>query len=292
MRISYLLLLTVGISGCSLFYSNSYFTEDFTIYSNREQELVDRTGRDTERLFEIYNILLDTCLKGDHLTIVLSGSGTETKPDSGNGSLMGYFIPYWDYISIDTSHGALFKDGKVDYDSMRIVLIHEVAHYFLLTKWPSLEYKPWLNEGLASVFETLLFDNEVAELPYFNPPLFYNTYSAIRKGKAETLVELTSMTWRDFHSNEKSRRYSLAWSLCMYLLTVELSGDLALDQKIDLMSKMEPEDFVEIQDRWSAYFLFFDAEAILEAFVEHPTLTLTPIWAQEELDHLRAKEKE
>ena len=287
-----LLLLTTLTSGCSVFYERGYWDDDFTIYSNRKQELVDEVGRDTERLFEIYETLLNTCAE-DHLTIVLRGDGTKITEGKG-GTTLGYYMPYWDYICVDTSHrGVTNKDGEMDYVAMRTILVHELAHYFILSKYPGIQKKTWLNEGLAGIFESLLFDDERAELPYLHPLLFSVAWLDIRYDTAESIAELTSMTWGEFHNERKDKHYALAWSLCWYLLVVQQQGHLTISDRVEAMMRMEPEDFVAIQGDWESTIFSFDLEKNLEILSEISWLRLTSEWALRELEILRrAKEEE
>ena len=293
MRLTLLVLAVPLISGCSLFYSNSYHHEHFTIYSNRDQDVTDCVGMDAERLFEIFEYFFDVQME-KHLTISLKGSGTKAAKDRVD-TLMGYYLPYWHFISIDTTNGAVFKDGEVDRSVVRYILAHEMAHYFILSKFPEVQNKSWLNEGLAGVFEVVLFDDEHAELPYLNPTLFYTTLHTFFNDIDEvpSLAELTEMSWGEFHkTGAKSKHYALAWSLCMYLIVIELPREMTFSEKIEAIIEMEPEDFAAMHDDWLRFFITFDVRKLLRHLAESTDLDLTPAWAQKELDLLEAKEED
>lgn len=286
----FILLLLPFVSGCSLFYSNIYSHKDFTIYSNRDQEEVNNIGKMAERLFEIYEDLLEVCLD-DHLTIYLQGDSNNVV-EADADDLLGYYISilWFDYISLDTAYSHLNKeDGEIDYDEMRVALAHEVSHYFILAKWPEIANKPWISEGLATVFETLLFDDERSELAYLNLDYYYVAASTIAKENVN-LVRLVNIPRQEFYNSErKSAYYSLSWALCTYLLCAELSPGLSFSEKIEMMMQMESDYFSLIEREWTRFFLLLDVKGTLENLANDPDRKLVAEWAKKELEKYKAE---
>ena len=95
------------------------------------------------------------------------------------------------------------------------MLLHEIAHHFLVNELPGISGKCWLNEGLAGNLEVGVIEKDRAEFPLLNPVLLKIAQREITENKNRPLLaELMQSDWKDFHNEEtREMNYALSWSL-------------------------------------------------------------------------------
>ena len=100
-------------------------------------------------------------------------------------SVLGYYVPLLNYICIDTSpHWARSET------MLQQILLHEVAHHFVVTEYPAASRQCWLNEGLAGNLEMSLFEGARFEYPLLNPPLFQLAQASLYEAEKPLQMEL------------------------------------------------------------------------------------------------------
>lgn len=88
---------------------------------------------------------------------------------------------------------------------------HEMSH--LITAWHLGPTPPWLNEGIAEHFETMQPTWNSAEFSFNRPHL-----DRLRKNGPLSLIELTSLSRREWGAKNPLLRYASAWSIVAFLM--------------------------------------------------------------------------
>ena len=154
-------VLVSTVSGCSLIYDNRCSGDGFVVYSDRSPQFVAQVGKEVQLITDGFSRVFDMPRKDlGSLTIVLHGMDSNVVDYSHSPDLLGYYIPVINYISIDTS--PIWSESD---DLIGQVLLHEVAHHFIISLYSKASDECWLNEGLAGAFETTLYDQERMECP-------------------------------------------------------------------------------------------------------------------------------
>jgi hypothetical protein len=281
-------LLVQALAGCGLFYDTSYRGARFTIYSDREPAFVEHVGKKVERIYRGYEALfaLDPATLG-RTTIILQGDETEPADADYSPSVLGYYIPLLNYISIDTHPAWARRDG-----TLQQILLHELAHHFLVTEFPQASNQCWLNEGLAGNLEVTLFDGQRFEYPLLNPALFQIAQAAIYDRQHPVgLGEFLDMSWREFHTTSaKERSYALAWSVVYFLLEKHFSREIPLGERIEALYGLDREAILALEDDWRGFLRGFDVTShLLRLAMRHGADTrLSARWAVEELGNTRS----
>lgn len=111
---------------------------------------------------------------------------------------------------------------------------HEVSH--LITAWHLGPTPPWLNEGIAEHFETMQVAWQSATFQDNRGHL-----ALLAKRGTVALEELTTLSRRDWTTEDAQRRYASAWSLIAFLMhsepgtrTLREVLNLAYAQRCDL----------------------------------------------------------
>lgn len=254
MKYAALLFLLFCCTGCSLFYDHNIKGHGFVIHSNQDAELTKMVKDKTtlirhgyQQLFNLSNEELGT------FSIFLRGG------DSERIHLLGYYVPVLDWIVIYTDVELVREEGQ-----LTTILLHEIAHHFLVTDHPEISNIPWLNEGLAGVFEMSLFMGWHFEFQTFNPTLFDWVRREEHKVVPEDMVRILTSDWSCFHKSEqKDRNYAVSWSVCWYLLNVYLDQDKPLGERIKIMYSLDPSELVKLAEGWHKFVMEFDEDEYL-----------------------------
>ena len=282
-RLSRLLVCAIltGLSGCGLVYDNQYRAQSFTIYSDRSDSFVSRVGRDVEQIYGGYQSLFGVGPRDlGRTTIILEGDGTEVdeEDEDGGSNVLGYYVPLLNFISVDTTRRWARSEVM-----LQQVLLHEVAHHFIVTEHPAASRQCWLNEGLAGTLEVTLFETHHFEYPLFNMPLFLLAQRAVHEKSDLRLNEFVQMDWHDFHgSGEKETHYALAWSIVYFILEQHLPQDQSLGERFNTLYRMaDRADLASLEDEWIHFLRSFDvAGHLLElASRQEQRDRLTARWA-------------
>lgn len=255
--------LLTSLPGCGLFYENSYEGESFTIYSDRSDTFVSRVGQDVEKIYGGYEQLFGVESRDLGRTkIILEGDGTEVAEDEDDSSsnVLGYYVPLLNYISVDTTRRWARSEVM-----LQQVLLHEIAHHFIVTEHPGASRQCWLNEGLAGTLEVTLFEQDHFEYPLFNMPLFLLAQRAARENPKLSLNNFVSMNWHEFHdSEEKEIHYALAWSVVYFILEHHLPHQQSLGDRFESLYDMaEGADLAQLETDWRQFLIGFDSAGYL-----------------------------
>ncbi len=276
-------------SGCGLVYKNSLRERCFTLYSDRSEEYLKRVAGKIERIYkglgELFEVSEDRL---GHPAILLEGEDSDVVDLRHSPDILGYYLPFLNLISVDST-----EDPREN-ETLDQVLLHEIAHHFIVTEWPSASSECWLNEGLAGALEVSLFDNDGFEFPLLNPVLGQIAHNAVY-GREELprLAELLTMSWSQFHDREqKEHNYALAWALVYFLLEREFPPEMPLGDKIDALYRLDRTKIAEREPEWSRFLRAFDLNGRLLdlARLTGKGTRLTALWAIETAGHLRSGE--
>ena len=283
-----LLLAWLGLPGCGLFYKNSYEGPNFNLYSDRKPEFLAQVGAKVARIYEGYESLFG--LSPDCLgttTIILRGDDSDVVDYGYAPSLLGYYIPLFNYISIDTACVWTLEDKMLEQ-----ILLHEVSHHFIATEYSGASKECWLNEGLAGALEVTAFDEDSFEHPLLNP-LLYQLARRVAYSEPDVLnlKEFLALSWGQFHDKAtKERNYALAWSVVYFLLAMHLPQDKPLGERIEELYHMDRAAIAALEKPWTAFLRGFDITRALVALAHDPTAErqLTSRWATTQVGNLKS----
>jgi hypothetical protein len=283
-----LTLLLLLPSGCSLIYKHSYQGRSFAIYSDRKSEFLAEVGKKVTRIYEGYQKLFEIPETRLGLsTLVLQGDDSAILDYGYSPTLLGYYVPFFNYISVDTASVSTQSEEMLDQ-----VLLHEIAHHFIATEFPRASQECWLNEGLAGSLEVTLFKEDHFEHPLFNPILFQIAQrTAYSSPDSVNLQRLLDMGWAEFHQNEeKERNYALAWSIVYFLLERTLPAEMPLGERIEVLYTMDRARISKLEASWVTFLRGFDMARHLLTLARSnaPERGLTSLWAARQLGNLRS----
>jgi len=281
-------LTTFPAVGCGLFYENSYEGSAYTLYSDRSEAFLSRVGKKVTRIYTGYQELFE--VPQDSLgttTIILEGDDSDVLDYGYSPSVLGYYVPLLNYISIDTTPVCTQSEEMLEQ-----VLLHEIGHHFIVTEHPAASQECWLNEGLAGALEVTVFDDNTFEYTLLNPVLFQVAQSVAYEPKNRLdLKKILAMSWGDFHDPErKERNYALAWSIVYFLLDRHLPGDLPLGKRIEALYNLDRDAISLLQPQWIFFLRSFDLTGhLVELAVDSsPEKHLKSLWAIRQLGTVRS----
>ena len=277
--------------GCGAFYRYHHDSPRFSLHTDLAQDFLDETAPQVERMLEGLSRLFD--LDPQRLskpTIVFKGKAADLDviDHSYSPTLLGYYIPFWSYIAVDTST-AWTRETSM----LHQILLHEIAHHCIVTRYPEASRACWLNEGLAGNLEMTLFDAERFETVLLNPLLLTIARQAVlvdaRRGDLQGLVGLS---WRAFHNDpHKEIEYAISWSVVYFFLTERLADRGPLAARIAALVELSPDAIVAAEPAWRRFLTQFDLTSRLIALARtaQPDAGdwLTGRWAIQQLGSLR-----
>jgi hypothetical protein len=218
------------LSGCSLFYEHHLEYDEFSLYGDQSRATLERTGDTIERVFAAYRELFPSLSKRVHGARVLYAEDSLSQERIFTGELRqeGFYLPAFDLIHLSP------RRPRGDADDLSVIL-HEMAHHFLISGYPSTSSRYWLNEGLACCLEVSFFDDDGRlRTPYFHSTLYGQARRLLREEGEEAfrreLDQLLEASWFRFHhSDDKNRNYALSWGLFWQILE-EREG--SLDERV------------------------------------------------------------
>lgn len=275
-----------------MLYRHEYKSDRFAIYSDLSPDFLRRIGPEVEEIFRGYDDLFQLPThKLGHTTIILRGEARDQEVvDLGySPSLLGYYIPFLNLISVDTKP-AWTRERAM----LKQILLHEIAHHFIVTEYPAASKECWLNEGLAGNLEVTLFEEGRFEYPLLNPVLLgIARHSILVDPGAGDLKKLLSLGWSEFHGDgNKELDYALAWALVYYLLEHSLSPEIPLGERINMLYRMDRSLIASLEPGWLEFIRGFDltGELVRMARAQSPHAPrgkLTPRWAARQLGALK-----
>ena len=281
------LTVVVSQSGCGLFYENSYNGSGFNVYSDRNAEFVGSVGAKVSHIYRGFGALFE--IPPERLgttTIVLDGDDDTVVDPGYSPSVLGYYVPMFNYIRVDTNPAWARTDAM-----LQQILLHEVAHHFIVTEFPKASKRCWLNEGLAGTLEVTLFEDEHFEYPLFNPALYQIAQAAAYdRNHPPRLQELVELGWGEFHDAEcKERHYALSWAFCYYILERHLPAGMSLGQRIEALYELTERELLALEPGWRSFLRGFDFTGHLLKLASATDVDrqLTARWAIEQLAKVR-----
>ena len=176
---------------------------------------------------------------------------------------------------------------------LKQILLHEVAHHFIVTEYPAASKECWLNEGLAGNLEVTQFEDGRSEYPLLNPVLMGIVRHAILVSpESVKLKKLIHLGWSEFHSDEeKELDYALSWSIVYFLLEHHFSPNVPLGERIHQLYQIDRAEVVALEPLWLEFLQEFELTEELVELVNTPPGRsgglLTSRWAVEQLGSLR-----
>ena len=281
-------------SGCSLaglFYKHSYRSDRFVIYSDHDPEFLARVGPEVETIYSGYERLFRISpAKLGRTKIILRGDARDQHVVdlAYSPNLLGYYIPFFNMISVDTKPVWAREKSMLEQ-----ILLHEIAHHFIITGCPEAGSKCWLNEGLAGNLEMTLFEGERFEYPLLNPTLLGIARRAVQiSHPGADLKRLLSMDWSEFHNGtDKDINYSLSWAIVYFLLQEHFPREQPLIERIWALYRIQPEEVMAEEGRFIEFLRRFDLTETLVRLARSgesdPNARLTPVWAIRQLGNLK-----
>ena len=286
-RFAAVTILCLVSCGCGLAYKNRLSRDGFVVYTNDGQGFLEKTGDQIETIYDSLAKVFEIPKPFPWTTrIFLDGQGEGVLDYSYNPDLLGYYVPFLQMIRIDSRAAAsnLVSD-------LGQVLLHEIAHHFLVNELPGISGKCWLNEGLAGNLEVGVIEKDRAEFPLLNPVLLKIAQREITENENRPLLaDLLQSDWTDFHNEEtREMNYALSWSIVYHLLTREFPAALSLKERINRINFMDKTEISALESGWRKNILGLDLVAELSrlARLAAPEKKMTSAWAIKELCKVR-----
>lgn len=277
-----LILLALFCGGCSSLFRHHVENDDFSLYGNQDRERLESAGKSIARAIRSYRELFPTraasvpapwvIYKEDELSrqrIFIDDSRRE-----------GYYLPLLKLIHLSPHRDHVDDVGDT-------VILHEVAHHFLVWTFPKTTSVYWLNEGFACALEVSWFgDDGNLVTPLYHATLHQHARQALfqlgEERFCEEIASLVSGSWFRFHHHgDKTRNYALAWALVYHLLE-QRTGNL--EERLASIVDLRPDELQSVSlnlIRW----LRLSPDTHLERLAQRPELTL---WAVESWLKLRS----
>ena len=138
---------------------------------------------------------------------------------------------------------AAFLEGQ-GRDALRRTLQHEAFHQFAHSA-VSQDLPPWLNEGLATVFEEGIFLGRSFKLGQVPPRRVRQLEEDLRQRRLIPFRRLMTMSldeWSIALSDQSTRgatQYNQAWAMCHFLIFAERDGDTIYRRRfLDLLARI------------------------------------------------------
>jgi hypothetical protein len=140
---------------------------------------------------------------------------------------------------------AAFLEGQ-GRDALRRTLQHEAFHQFAHSLiHPDLP--PWVNEGLATVFEEGIFLGRSFTLGQVPPRRVRQLQADIENGRLVPFREIMTMSlddWsralndKDKHQTRGATQYNQAWAMCHFLIFAQRNGDTIYRRRfLDMLTR-------------------------------------------------------
>ena len=286
-RLAAVIILCLVSCGCGLAYKNRLSRDGFIVYTNDGQGFLEKTGDQIETIYDSLAEVFEIPKPFPWTTrIFLDGQAEGVLDYSYNPDLLGYYVPFLQMIRIDSRAAASNLVSDLDQ-----VLLHEIAHHFLVNELPGISGKCWLNEGLAGNIEVGVIEKDRAEFPLLNPVLLKIAQREITENENRPLLtDLLQSDWTDFHNEEtREMNYALSWSIVYHLLTREFPAALSLKDRINRIHFMDKTEISALESGWRKNILGLDLVAELSrlARLAVPEKKMTSAWAIKELCKVR-----
>jgi len=275
-----LLVVSLSTTGCGLLYRTSHHAEHFSLYADRSDGFVERSAATIDAIFHHFLELFDVDARQlAPTTICLDGEDDDVVDHNYRPDLLGYYVPFFRFIRVDTRAAMTTNEH-----GLQQVLLHEIAHHFIVHEYPNATRECWLNEGIAGNLEMTTIDDGVAEHPLLNPVLHQIARRTIARDEpAELLRDVLDSDWESFHDTvHRERNYAVSWSIVHFLLREHLPSHRPLGRRLEALYEMDRDEIVALSDAWRRFTLELDPIDLLATWaVEAPDLRAR--WALRQL---------
>ncbi len=228
------------LPGCSLFYRHHLEYDDFSLYGNQSKPTLERTGDTIQRTFDAYREIFPSLRDrvGGARVLYEEDALSQERIFTGELRQEGFYLPALDLIHLSP------RRPRGDADDLAVIL-HEMAHHFLISGYPRTSSRYWLNEGLACSLEVSYFDPEGRLVsPMFHLGLFTQARRLLREnGEEDFRQEVESLldaSWFRFHhSDEKNHHYAYSWCLFWQLFRTR---EGSIDERVRQIVSLSPEE--------------------------------------------------
>ncbi|MEM7687926.1 MAG: DUF1570 domain-containing protein [Pseudomonadota bacterium] len=190
-------------------------SENFVIYADDKPKDIRRFSQNLERFHQALARLsggsIPTPSPSNRVTIFVVGSAHKIRKLAGQSRIAGFYVPRagGSKAFVQTIRN---KNGTPDFST--IVLLHEYAHHFLISK-SRFEMPRWVSEGGAEFFAAASFEKDGGV-----------TLGQLAQHRAYEVLEGENITVRELldpellkerHGNRARSFYGKAWLLYHYL---------------------------------------------------------------------------
>ncbi|WP_374148021.1 hypothetical protein [Sphingomonas sp. 28-63-12] len=190
----------------------------FIVYADDKPEKIRDFTTRLERFDRALRILFGVPDTGEssssRLTVYVVDDADDVAKLAGKGasSVAGFYLPRaTGAVAFVPRHGD--GDGKYGLNP-QIVLLHEYAHHFMFSTWPSLAVPAWFSEGFAEFAATALF-NKDGSLTLGSPPL-YRAFEILEPSMS--LKRIIAANVETLPQSLKTQIYGRGWLLTHYIL--------------------------------------------------------------------------
>ena len=274
-RLASALLLLAGLSvGCGTLYRHQVVNEEFSLYGNHDATQLKKAGEFIQDVIRAYRLEFPerSAQVPPPRIIYDEDELSRDRIYTSETRQEGYYLPFFRLIHLSPQH-----DHDND-DNQRTVILHEIAHHFLVSAFPRTRGLYWLNEGVACALEASFFDDSGRlVVPLYHLTLHQHArQSLLELGQerfSREVMELVDGSWFRFHQHgDKTRHYAMAWALVYHLLA---ERDGTLEQRVDEILALS-RDQLEAKVGELPGWLRRESDTILERAARHATLR---VWA-------------
>ncbi|MGE3165506.1 MAG: hypothetical protein AB7O52_11415 [Planctomycetota bacterium] len=246
MRFGFALLLLAATAGCSSFYEHSIRTDRYSLYGNDDVEQLQSTGEFLDRGLTGFRKLFPERQDRVPAPRVIYSEDDLARRHIFTSEVRqeGYYFPWFQLIHLSPRDYSAEPRGI---GQAQRVILHELAHHFLLNAFPRSGSMYWLNEGLACALETSFFgDDDALIVPLYHSWLHQQAHQRLLESGPERLgqdlLRLVRGNWFHFHrADDKVYHYSISWAFTYYLLSLTQGS---IEQRVAEVVQLDPPTFV------------------------------------------------
>lgn len=271
-RVFVLAILLLGV-GCSSFYEHSIQTDRYSLYGNHDLERLRNTGEFLDESIRAFRLLFPERQSQVPPPRVIYDEDELSRLRIFTPEVRqeGYYFPWFQLIHLSPRE---YSSDQGGFGQSQRVILHELAHHFILNAYPKSSSRYWLNEGLACALETSFMDAEAEFVaPLYHSWLHQQAHRRLRDQGPEQvgrdLLELIHGNWFHFHSgNDKVYHYAISWALTYHLMA-RVPG--SVEQRVATVIELTPP---EIERRLPGFlrWLGLSPEIEIERLVERAEL--------------------
>lgn len=219
----WLLALALPLTGCASFYRHAIQTESYSLYGDYDPERLRTAGEFIDDGIQAYRkLFVDREHEVPRPRVVYQEDElSRLRIFTAETRQEGFYFPWLRLIHLSPRDNS---DQPSELGEARKVILHELAHHFLVHTFPDSDSIYWLNEGLACALEISYFDRDgKLAVPLYHLWLHRQAHAAlVRLGPVELRQQLRRLVrgnWFHFHqADDKILHYALSWALTYHLI--------------------------------------------------------------------------